>query len=193
MKKYPLKLSYITKTALWGGTRLKTDFNKASEYDTVSESWELSVREKEMSTVLNGEGQGMTLEAYFRTVGYDCIAKGFSCSDRFPLLVKLIDANDVLSIQVHPDDEYASTVENDVGKTEMWYIVDTKDGAEIIYGLKNDISREDFVLSVKENRNSQIFFNRWYVSVPPTFPTVIGSHDNGVFTVSFLNYLFNTG
>ena len=91
MKKYPLKLSYITKTALWAGTKLKDFFDKESEFNTVSESWELTVRKNEMATVLNGEAEGLTLKEYFEACGYDCVCKGFGASDRFPLLVKLIE------------------------------------------------------------------------------------------------------
>lgn len=156
MKKYPLKLSYTAKTALWAGKRLKTEFGKISEYDTVSESWELSVRDGEMATVLNGEAKGMTLADYFATVGYDSVSPTFGENDRFPLLVKLIDAQDILSVQVHPDDAYASEIENDSGKTEMWYIVDACEGAQLVYGLKDGVTREDFADAVREKRLNDV-------------------------------------
>ena len=156
MKKYPLKLSYVTKTALWAGKRLKTDFNKDSRFDTVSESWELSVRDDEMSSVTNGEARGMTLLEYFEAVGYDCVSPSFKRGDRFPLLVKLIDAADMLSIQVHPDDKYASAVEGDSGKTEMWYIVDACEGATLIYGLREGVTAEDFARATRENNLRQV-------------------------------------
>lgn len=152
MKKYPIKLSYTAKTALWAGTRLKTEFGKDSEYDTVSESWELSVRDDEMARVLNGEAQGMTLAEYFDVAGYDCVSPSFKKGDRFPLLVKLIDAADMLSVQVHPDDKYASAVENDSGKTEMWYIIDANEGAQLIYGLRDGETRESFAKAVIEGK-----------------------------------------
>lgn len=156
MKRYPLKISYTAKTAIWAGTRLRDEFGKVSEFDTVSESWELSVRRDEMARVLNGEACGMTLSEYFLRVGYDCVCPGFKEGDNFPLLVKLIDAQDMLSVQVHPDDEYASLVENDSGKTEMWYIVDATENAQLIYGLKNGITREDFACAVKEKRVNDV-------------------------------------
>lgn len=152
MKKYPIKLSYTAKTALWAGTRLKTEFGKNSEYDTVSESWELSVREDEMARVLNGDAKGMTLAEYFEAAGYDCVSPSFKKGDRFPLLVKLIDAADMLSVQVHPDDKYASAVENDSGKTEMWYIIDADEGAQLIYGLRDGETRESFARAVREKK-----------------------------------------
>ena len=156
MKKYPLKLSYITKTALWAGTKLKDDFGKESQFDTVSESWELTVRKNEMATVENGEAKGLTLKEYFEECGYDCVCKGFCATDRFPLLVKLIDAEDMLSVQVHPDDDYSSRVEGDSGKTEMWYIVDAKEGATLVYGLADGVSTEDFASAVKDGRIGEV-------------------------------------
>ncbi len=156
MKKYPLKLSYITKTALWAGTKLKDDFAKKSDFDTVSESWELTVRQNEMATVENGAAKGLTLKEYFKAVGYDCVSPDFSETDRFPLLVKLIDAEDMLSVQVHPDDEYSSRVEGDSGKTEMWYIVDAKEGATLVYSLADGVSAEDFAKAVREGRIGEV-------------------------------------
>ena len=152
MNKYPLKLTYIAKTALWAGKRLKEEFGKKSDFDTVSETWELSVREDEMARVVGGEADGMSLAEYFEAAGYDCVTPSFKKGDRFPLLVKLIDANDVLSVQVHPDDEYAREVENDSGKTEMWYVVDAKDGAELVFGLKEGLDEGDFAKAIAENR-----------------------------------------
>ena len=156
MKKYPLMLSYITKTALWAGTKLKDDFGKKSDFDTVSESWELSVRKNEMATAENGVAKGLTLKEYFEAAGYDCVSPYFNSADRFPLLVKLIDAEDMLSVQVHPDDNYSSRVEGDSGKTEMWYIVDAKEGATLVYGLADGVSTEDFAAAVREGRIGEV-------------------------------------
>ena len=156
MRIYPLKLSYITKTALWAGERLKTDFGKVSEYDTVSESWELSVRDDEMSCITNGDACGMTLAEYFEAAGYGCVSPTFKRGDRFPLLVKLIDASDMLSIQVHPNADYALSVEGDSGKTEMWYIVDAEKGATLVYGLRDGVTSDDFSRAVRENRISKV-------------------------------------
>ena len=152
MKKYPLRLNYTPKTALWGGTRLKTEFGKTADLDVVSETWELTVRRDEMSKIIGGDADGMTLAEYFDTCGYDCVSPSFKPGDRFPLLVKFIDAMDSLSVQVHPDDDYAGRVENDSGKTEMWYIVDAAEGAQLIYGLKEGVTSEDFAKAAAEGR-----------------------------------------
>ncbi len=150
--KYPLKLSYITKSPLWGGRRLLDGFGMNAPSDTVGEAWMLSVREKEMSVIQNGSAIGKTMQQYIDEMGdASVIGTAFAGGD-FPLLIKLIDACDKLSVQVHPDDDYAARVENDRGKTEMWYIVEADEGAEIIYGLKDGISAEDFRVAVRTGK-----------------------------------------
>ena len=152
MKKYPLRLEYIAKSAIWGGTRLADGWGKVGGGDNIAETWELSVRPGEMCRIRNGEAEGMALSDYFARVGGDAVCPTYRPEDRFPLLVKLIDARDRLSVQVHPDDAYASRVEGDSGKTEMWYIVDAEEGATIVYGLKDGVSREEYARSVSEGR-----------------------------------------
>jgi mannose-6-phosphate isomerase len=152
MKRYPLKLTYTAKTALWAGTRLKSEYGKETDLQKISETWELSVRDDEMARIIGGEADGLTLAEYFAECGYDCVTPDFKAGDRFPLLVKFIDAEDCLSVQVHPDDKYAGLVENDSGKTEMWYIVDAKEGSRLIYGLADGVNAEDFAAAVAEGR-----------------------------------------
>lgn len=124
---YPLKLKFVPKTAIWGGSTLKNEWNKPSGFDKLSETWELTVRSDAVNTILNGEYAGESLDAH--------VAEG-----KFPLLIKFIDAEDSLSVQVHPDDKFAAEVENDVGKTEMWYIADAAADAELIYGIKDGVT-----------------------------------------------------
>ena len=150
MKLYPLKLSYIAKTALWGGSSLKEKYNKPTELEKLAESWELSVREKEKSVITNGSYAGKTLEDYIKENGNSVVSQGFD-GKRFPLLIKFIDAADTLSVQVHPDDEYARTYENDVGKTEMWYILDAEPDATLIYGLADGVDEAQFCRAVDNN------------------------------------------
>ena len=150
--RYPLKLSYIAKSAIWGGTTLSEDWGKLPNGDNIAETWELSVREKEMATIENGKCKGMTLADYFDKAGYDCVSDTYKKGDRFPLLVKLIDAHDRLSVQVHPDDSYASAVHNDSGKTEMWYVVDAAEGAELVYGLAEGVDNKGFAKAVADGK-----------------------------------------
>lgn len=147
---YPMKLTPTLKTALWGGTRLSNGWAKAAPGESVAESWELTVREREHNTVGNGAYAGMSLNDVL-AAHREMIGTRHS-GDRFPLLIKFIDAEQTLSVQVHPDDAYAARVEGDSGKNEMWYIVEAAPDAEIVYGLKEGVSTEDFRRAVGENR-----------------------------------------
>lgn len=149
MELYPFLLSHVTKSPIWGGTRLIEGWGKKTEAETVGESWELTVRKSEKSMILNGALAGRTLESVIAESGVNFIATDYT-SREFPLLVKLIDACDRLSVQVHPNDDYAARVENDRGKTEMWYIVEADEDAEIICGLRDGATAEDFAASVRE-------------------------------------------
>ena len=147
---YPLKLVPVCKEIIWGGTRLKSEYSKVTDLDKVAESWELTVRHDGMNVIENGEYKGMTLGEYLGDK-----------AEGFPLLIKLIDACDKLSIQVHPDDEYAREKEGEYGKTEMWYIVDCEPGAKLVYGLKN-YNKDTFRAAV-ENGTLEDYMN--YVDV----------------------------
>ena len=152
MKKlYPLFLSGVTKSPIWGGTRLPREWNKISpSADTVGESWELTVRQKEMSTVQNGALAGVSIGDLLRDCPLELMGKTVVTNGQFPLLVKLIDATDRLSVQVHPDDAYAARVENDRGKTEMWYILDADEDAEIICGLAEGYDNAAFACALQK-------------------------------------------
>ncbi len=154
MELYPFKLSYVTKSPIWGGTRLIRNWGKSSDSPTVGESWELTVRKEEKSVIRNGVYAGVPLERVLAKAGPNIIAPDYNAHE-FPLLVKLIDACDRLSVQVHPDDEYAERVEHDRGKTEMWYIVEAEPDAEIICGLRDGVSRADFAKSVQNGDPEQ--------------------------------------
>ena len=138
MKLYPLKLKPAVKEIIWGGDKLKTDYNKSAPFEKLAESWELTVRPDGMNIIENGECAGMTLGDYLEPM---LIGKNYN-GDRFPLLIKFIDARDRLSIQVHPSDEYAMKNEGEYGKTEMWYIVEAEEGAELVFGLNNENGEE---------------------------------------------------
>ena len=146
--RYPLQLSSVVKSPIWGGTRLISAWGKEAPAGTAGESWELTVRKNEKSMVMNGALAGKPLEEVIRQAGADFIAPDWS-EETFPLLIKLIDAADRLSVQVHPDDSYAARVEHDRGKTEMWYIVDAEPNAEIVCGLRAGVGRAEFAASVR--------------------------------------------
>lgn len=151
MNKQPIKLSPAFKDYLWGGTKLKTSYNKKSDLDIVAESWELSTHKDGQSTVNGGEFDGLTLTEYIEKNGRECIGKNAMEFSYFPILIKFIDALGNLSIQVHPDDDYALRVEGEYGKTEMWYILECDDNAYLYYGVNREISREEFKERIKNN------------------------------------------
>ena len=148
---YPIKLTPAFKDYLWGGTRLRDDFGKDCDYDKVAESWELSCHKDGASVVANGEHAGKTLAQYIETEGKAVLGKNCERFEQFPILIKLIDAKDNLSVQVHPNNEYAQRVEGEYGKTEMWYIVDCDEGAELLYGFKKEVSKDEFASRIKDN------------------------------------------
>ncbi len=149
---YPLKFLPVYKNRIWGGERLKTLLGRTLPGSRVGESWELSSREEGMSVVKNGDFAGKTLQELIMHHHEQLIGKAFSHGDSFPLLHKIIDAADNLSVQVHPDDCYAAKVEHTAGKTEAWYVLHAGTGAKIIYGLKPGTSREQFMNAVDSCR-----------------------------------------
>lgn len=149
---YPLKMIAPCKDYIWGGTKLKTEWGKVSDLAKVAESWELSSYPGSESVVKNGSLSGKTLTEAIDALGGKA-ALGTDCEafDRFPVLIKLIDAKNDLSIQVHPDDEYALKNENEFGKTEMWYIVDADEGASLVYGFNRDVTKEEYRAAIESN------------------------------------------
>lgn len=146
-----LKLEPAFKDYLWGGTRLRDEYGKKCDFDKVAESWELSCHKDGNSTVANGEFAGLTLAQYIEKSGKKVLGTACDRFENFPILIKLIDAKDNLSVQVHPDNEYAMRVEGEYGKTEMWYVVDCDEGAQLLYGFKHDISKDEFASRIADN------------------------------------------
>jgi mannose-6-phosphate isomerase len=148
---YAMKLIAPLKDYIWGGTRLKEEYGKKTDLDKVSESWELACHKDGKSVIANGEAKGRTLEDWIDEQGKGVLGSHCEKFPYFPLLIKLIDAKDNLSVQVHPDNDYAMRVEGEYGKTEMWYIVDCEPGATLLYGFKEKISKEEFERRIRDN------------------------------------------
>ena len=148
---YPFKLDPAFKDYLWGGTRLRDDYGKNCDYDKVAESWELSCHKDGNSVIANGEAKGMTLADYIEKEGKAVLGTNCGRFENFPVLIKLIDAKDNLSVQVHPENDYAMKVEGEYGKTEMWYIVDCDEGATLLYGFKDNVTKEEFAERIQNN------------------------------------------
>lgn len=138
-----IKLEPSYKDYLWGGSRLREQFNKQCEYDIIAESWELSAHPDGQSIVASGKYDGMLFGEFLKKIGNESLGWKFQSFRSFPLLIKLIDARDDLSIQVHPGDEYALEYENEYGKSEMWYVIDCTDDSYIYCGFKQDVTIEE--------------------------------------------------
>ena len=134
-----MKLIPSGKDYLWGGTRLKDEYGKRIDMTPLAESWECSVHSDGPCYVANGRYKGKTLK---EVLDEHPEYIGTKANGEFPILAKFIDAKKDLSVQVHPDDEYAREKEKDNGKTEMWYIIDADEGASLIYGFKHKVSKE---------------------------------------------------
>ena len=154
MTMYPLKFEPILKTKVWGGEKIAKFKNISTNLHGIGESWEISAYTGDDSVVSEGPLAGKTLtelvsEYKGKLVGEHVYAEN---GNEFPLLIKFIDARDDLSIQVHPDDKMAAAHHPGMrGKTEMWYVVDTDPGAQLLVGLKNDITPEEYERRIADN------------------------------------------
>ena len=146
-----IKLNPAFKDYLWGGTKLRDEYGKKCDLDKVAESWELSCHKDGCSMVADGEYAGLTLPQYIEKAGKAVLGTDCEKFEYFPILIKLIDAKQNLSVQVHPDNDYAMRVEGEYGKTEMWYVVDCEPGAGLLYGFKHEISKEEFRRRIEDN------------------------------------------
>ncbi|MBN1186908.1 MAG: class I mannose-6-phosphate isomerase [Bacteroidales bacterium] len=144
---YPLKFEPIVKDKIWGGKKLKTLLNKTKASEKCGESWEISCVSGEISVVSNGFLEGNALDelidVYMGDLVGDKVYDEFGAG--FPLLIKFIDANALLSIQVHPNDDLAMARHNSFGKTEMWYIIQNDEGAELISGFIKPTDQEEYL------------------------------------------------
>lgn len=139
------------KDYLWGGTKLRDRYGKESDLEVIAESWELSAHKEGQSIVAGGRHKGMLFAEYLEKIGRE--NWGWKCQsmDRFPILVKLIDARENLSVQVHPGDDYALKNENEYGKNEMWYVIDCEEDAAIYCGFSRDVTKEEVRRRIEED------------------------------------------
>ena len=141
-----VKLNPIVKDYIWGGTYFKA-FNKGLSLDRVSECWELSVRDNDSSIIASGKDQGKRLVDVITKEDIGPVMERFAY---FPLLIKLIDAKENLSVQVHPSDDYALKYEQSFGKSEMWHIISADQGSGLYVGLNKDYTKEEIERALKE-------------------------------------------
>lgn len=148
---YPLQFYPILKERIWGGQKLKTQFNKEIVSDITGESWELSTVDDNISQVSNGLYKGILFTELIESAPEAILGKRVydQYGTQFPLLFKFLDAKDDLSIQLHPNDELAKKRHNSLGKTEMWYVVQADPESKIIVGFKEDSSEEEYLENLK--------------------------------------------
>ncbi len=151
-----LKLAPACKDYIWGGEKLIKRYDKNCRGKRLAETWEVSCHSDGPSMIVEGDGTGETLKQYIDEKGPDVLGKDCEKFRDFPILIKFIDARDKLSIQVHPDDEYALLHEGQNGKTEMWYVMDCEEGAYLYYGFCKNVAPEEFLRRIKENTLTEV-------------------------------------
>lgn len=161
MKNTPFLLKPAAKDYLWGGSRLNDDFAKGIDMSPLAETWECSTHPDGPSIIASGEYEGKEVAAALsenpQWLGTHPLAT-MEGKAELPILIKLIDAKKDLSVQVHPDDEYARRVENSLGKTEMWYVLDAKPDSSLVYGFNQD-TEPDQVRKAIENGKLEKLLN----------------------------------
>ncbi|MGL5869959.1 type I phosphomannose isomerase catalytic subunit [Clostridium chrysemydis] len=132
---YPIKFENLYYERIWGGRGLEK-FRDNMPSGVIGESWDIACHRNGTGIIENGELKEMSFSELIKKYGNEVVGDKMD-KETFPLLIKLITADDKLSVQVHPDDEYAKKIENDLGKTEAWYVVDAEPNASLIVGTKN--------------------------------------------------------
>ena len=145
---YPLKFDNLYYEKIWGGRDFEA-FRSNLPKGEIGESWDMACHPNGTGVVSNGELKGQKFDDIINKYGSEIVGNKVN-TERFPLLVKLINSKEKLSVQVHPDDEYAAKYENEYGKTEAWYVMDAKEGASLIVGTKN-CTKKEFEEAIKNN------------------------------------------
>ena len=155
---YPIKFTPQSKYRIWGGDNLKTKYGKPFKNDKIGESWEISSVPNSISKVSNGFLKGKGLDELIKTYKSRLVGEYIykKHNIKFPILVKLIDAKDKLSIQTHPDDKISKIRHSSTGKTEFWYIMDSKKNSQIVLGFKKGITKKIYKKHILKGTIDQI-------------------------------------
>ncbi len=166
-----IKFEPILKDKIWGGEKLATLLNKQSTRNDIGESWEISDVEGDTSIVVNGELKGKDLKQLITEFKADLVGeKNYNhFGEKFPLLIKFIDAKEALSIQLHPHDDLAKKRHNSFGKTEMWYVMQADKKSNLIVGFQKEVTSKEYlhhlenknlldILNVDEVENGDVYF-----------------------------------
>ena len=155
---YPLKFTPILKDKIWGGQKLKSILNKPSDLLNIGESWEISDVDGDTSIVSNGNLKGKSLKELLEIFGSDLIGKQNYriFRNKFPLLIKFIDAKQDLSIQLHPNDKLAAERHNSFGKTEMWYVMQADEDSNLIVGFNQVVNQKKYLKHLEDKTLTEI-------------------------------------
>ncbi|MBQ9437511.1 MAG: hypothetical protein IJU50_04195 [Lachnospiraceae bacterium] len=145
-----VRLKPAFKDYLWGGVKLRENYKKRCDYPQIAESWELSAHPAGESVVTTGIHRGLTFGRYLSVIGKDAWGWKGAAFENFPILIKFLDAKNDLSIQVHPDDEFALHQEGEYGKNEMWYILEAEEGARVALGFREEMQEEEIRNAIQE-------------------------------------------
>ena len=170
MELYPLKFTPLFKYRIWGGSKLKTALNKEYTEENIGESWEISDVPGDETVVENGFLKGKTLKELTKQYKGEFVGENVykNFGEDFPLLIKFIDAETPLSIQVHPSNEIAKERHNSFGKNEMWYVMQADENAELIVGFDEEINKESYKTHLENNTILDVMHHE-YVSEGDTF------------------------
>ena len=148
----PLKFEPILKEKIWGGEKLINLLHKKSDKNNIGESWEISDVNQDVSIVSEGKHKGESITSLINKYKSDLVGKKVyeKFANKFPLLIKFIDAKEVLSIQLHPNNELAKKRHNSFGKTEMWYVMQADENANLIIGFKNKVNQKTYKKHLEE-------------------------------------------
>ena len=135
---YPIKFTSVYKSKIWGGSKLNEIYSRQIPATDIGEAWEISCRDDGMCVVANGPLQGMTFERLLQTYGSAIMGNVRLIDGKFPLLLKILDVNTDLSVQVHPTSAFieANGFNDEEEKNELWYVLNAEDNASIVSGLK---------------------------------------------------------
>lgn len=167
----PIFFEPAYKKVIWGGNNISKIFKRNIIGDNIGEAWELSAHPNGLSIIKNEEYKGKSLCDLFEDKTNKISIFGTHCQnlEKFPILAKFIDAHKNLSIQVHPNNEYARKVEHDSGKTEVWYVMDCKENAKIVYGFKDSVTEENLknaMNNIEESVNYVNVHKGDFISIP---------------------------
>ena len=144
---YPIRFENLYYEKIWGGRDFEAFRDNMPEGE-IGETWDIACHPNGTGIVVNGSLKGTSFDELIKEYGHELVGKKITL-EKFPLLIKLINSKEKLSVQVHPGDEYAAKYEGDYGKTEAWYVMDAKPGASLIVGTK-DCTKEQFVKAIEK-------------------------------------------